>query len=78
MDTTIYFWTLQNDRFNVTKSQVTVTKMGPISHSLQDKSKNYFILGHDSTFTDKKSNISIWKIDEKKAKLEKVCQNVPG
>ena len=43
MDTTIYFWTLQNDRFNLTKSQVTLTKMGPISHSVQDKSKNYFI-----------------------------------
>ena len=52
--------------------------MGPIANSVQDKSGLFYVLGHDSTFTDKKSNISIWQLDEKKVKLTKVCQNVAG
>ena len=56
-------WELSNDKQNATKSQTITTKLGPISQVSQDKSGIFYVVGHCSTLTDKKANITIWQLD---------------
>lgn len=78
MDTTIKMWGLSTNHDQVVDNTTTIlTKNGPISHALQDKTGNYYVLAHSNTLTSKLANISIWKTDPKHG-LSFVAQNVPG
>lgn len=77
MDTLIILWTLDGERQNMTKTATATTKNGAISNSVQDKTGYYFVLGHCNSPTDKRANITIWHLDDKKVGITKVAQNVP-
>ena len=71
-------WDIDSQRVNVTKVSAIQTKNGPIAHALQDKSGLHYVLAHCNSETERRANISIWELDEKKHTLKKVAQNVPG